>query len=111
MSAAIHHGQSTRRYNPSHQNRAHPTTVEEGPPKEQQSAFSSYVKGTTEEIKKVTNSYGIKSHIKPTRKLMEILCKPKDRLEPKEVCGPFYKIVCGGGGGEKCNETHIGETE
>ena len=59
----------------------------------------------------MTNSYGVKSYIKPTRKLQEILCKPKDRLEQKEVCGPVYKIMCGGGGGDKCNETHIGETE
>ena len=35
----------------------------------------------------------------------------KGRLEPKEVCGSVYKIVCGGGGGEECNETYIGETE
>ena len=37
--------------------------------------------------------------------------KHKDRLESKKVCGPVYKIVCGGGGGEECNETYIGETE
>ena len=36
---------------------------------------------------------------------------PKDRLEPKEVFDPVYKIMCGGGGGEECNETYIGETE
>lgn len=50
-----------------------------------------YIKGTTEEIKRVIkrviNSYGIKTYIKATRKLKEILCKPKDRLEQKEVCG------------------------
>ena len=57
------------------------------------------------------SSYGIKTYIKPSRKINEILCKPKDRLEPKEVCGPVYKIVCGGGRGEECKETSIGETE
>ena len=59
------------------------------------------------------NSYDIKTFIKATRKLKEILCKPKDRLERKEVCGPVYKIVSGGGGVEECNETYmyIGETE
>ena len=30
------------------------------------------------------------------KKLKDILCKPKDRQEPNDVCGPVYKIVCGG---------------
>jgi len=57
------------------------------------------------------NSYRVKTYIKPRRKLKEIMCKPKDRLEPKEVSGPVHKFVCGGGRGVECNETYIGETE
>ena len=48
------------------------------------------------------------TYIKPTRKLKKILCKPEI---PKEVCGPVYKIVRGGGGGEECNKTYTGERE
>ena len=29
---------------------------------------------------------------KPIRKLKDFLCKPKDRLEPKKICGPVNKI-------------------
>lgn len=31
------------------------------------------------------------------------------RLELKKFCGFVCMVVCGGGGGEKCNENNIGE--
>ena len=69
------------------------------------------MKDTTEKIQRVIKSYGIRTHVKPTKKLKDILCKPKDRLEPKEVCGPVYKIVCGGSEGEDWPADYVGETE
>ena len=70
-----------------------------------------YVKDTTEKIQRMIKSYVIRTHMKPTKQLKDILCKPKDRLEPKDVCGSVYKIVCGGSEGEDCPADYIGETE
>ena len=56
-------------------------------------------------------SYGNRTHVKPTKKLKDILCKPKGQLEPKEVCDPVYKIVCGVSEGDDCPADYVGETE
>ena len=55
-----------------------------------------YVKGTSENIKRVMKSYGIKTWVKPKRKLKQNLCKPKDRLEPGQACSLIYKMAVGG---------------
>ena len=70
-----------------------------------------YAKDNTEKINGVIKSYEIRTHMKPTKKLKDILCKPKDRLEPKDVCGPVQKIVCGGSEGEDCPADYVGEME
>ena len=69
------------------------------------------MKDTTEKFQRVIKSCGIMTHVKATKKLKDILCKPKDGLEPKEVCGPVYKIVCGASEGEDCPANYVGETE
>ena len=69
------------------------------------------MKDTTEKIQRVIKSYGIRTLVKPTKKLKHIQCKPKDRLELKEVCGPVYKLVCGGSEGEDCPAHYVGETK
>ena len=110
MSAVIQHGQCNKALKPKPPKQG-ASNSGRGGDSERTTVSIPYVKGTTGKIKRVISSYGIKTYIKPTRKINEILCKPKDRLEPKEVCGPVYKIVCGGGRGEECEETYIGETE
>ena len=50
-----------------------------------------YIKGTSETISRILQSYNIRVAHKPTTTLRQLLTKAKDRDEPK---GGDYKIKC-----------------
>jgi len=64
-----------------------------------------YVKGTTERIKRVLESYNIKTAIKPLTTLRQLLSKPKDEVPLEKKTGVVYEIPCG-----NCEAVYIGET-
>ena len=65
-----------------------------------------YVKGFSEQMRRVFGKYGIPTHFKPTNTLRQLLVKPKDPVSKENVVGPVYKIKC-----EECDVVYIGETE
>ena len=65
-----------------------------------------YIKGFSEQIRRVLGKYSIPTYFKPTNTLRQLLVKPKDPVDKENVVGPVYKIKC-----EECEATHAGETE
>ena len=66
-----------------------------------------YIKGFSEQIRRVLGKYGISTYFKPTNTLCQLLViKPKDPVDKEHVVGPVYKIKC-----EECEATYVGETE
>ena len=65
-----------------------------------------YIKGFSEQIRRVLGKYGIPTYFKPTNTLRQLLVKPKDPVDKENVVGPVYKIKC-----EECEATYVGETE
>ena len=65
-----------------------------------------YIKGFSEQIRRVLGKYGIPTYFKPTNTLRQLLVKPKDPVDKENVVGPVYKIKC-----EECESTYVGETE
>jgi len=64
-----------------------------------------YVKGVTEKVKRVLQSYKIFTACKPQSTLRQILSKPKDKIEYESKTGVIYQIPC-----KDCNTVYIGET-
>ena len=65
-----------------------------------------YVKGFSEQIRRVYGKYGIPTYFKPTNTLRQLLVKPKDPLSKENVVGPVYKVKC-----EEWDAVYVGETE
>ena len=65
-----------------------------------------YVKGMSEELRRVFSRYGTPAYFKPTNTLRQLLVRPKDPIEKEKVVGPVYKITC-----EDCEASYVGETE
>ena len=65
-----------------------------------------YIKGFSEQIRRVFGKYGFPAYFKPTNTLRQLLVKPKDPVSKENVVGPVYKIQC-----EKCEAMYVGETE
>ena len=65
-----------------------------------------YIKGFSEQIRRVLRKYGISTYFKPTNVLRQLLVKPKDPVDKENVVGPVYKIKC-----EECEARYVGETE
>ncbi len=65
-----------------------------------------YIKGVSEELRKLFNRYEVPMYFKPTNILRQLLVSPKDKMKKERVIGPVYQISC-----EKCPATCIGETE
>ncbi len=65
-----------------------------------------YIKGVSEELRRVFKRYEVPTYFKPTNTLRQLLVRPKDKLKKERVVGPVYQIAC-----EKCPATYIGETE
>ena len=65
-----------------------------------------YIKGFSEQIRRVLGIYAIPTYFKPTNTLRELLVKPKDPVSKENVVAPVYKIKY-----EECDATYVGETE
>ena len=66
-----------------------------------------YVKGTTELIKRVLNSYNyIKVALKPHQTTGNFFPKPKDPVPKDQTRGVIYSISC-----KDCGKLYIGETK
>ena len=65
-----------------------------------------YVKGASEQMRRVLGGYGIPTYFKPTNTLRQLLVRPKDRLDQEKIVGPIYRITC-----DDCEATYVGETE
>ena len=65
-----------------------------------------YVKGTTEPIKRVLNSYNIKVALKPRQTIGNFFPKPKDPVPKDQTRGVIYSNPC-----KDCDKLYIGETK
>ncbi len=65
-----------------------------------------YIKGVSEELRRLFKRYEVPMYFKPTNTLRQLLVRPKDKLKKERVVGPVYQISC-----EKCPATYKGETE
>ena len=71
-----------------------------------------YIQGTSEALRRIYATYGIRTYIKPTQTLRQLLVSPKDKTEKKDVVGPVYLIPCQGQTSRgQCKESYIGESE
>ncbi|MCG8430833.1 MAG: hypothetical protein MJA29_06655, partial [Candidatus Omnitrophica bacterium] len=65
-----------------------------------------YIKGFSEELRRILKRYNIQTYFKPTNTLRQLLVRPKDKLDKHQVTGPVYHIPC-----EDCPASYVGETE
>ena len=65
-----------------------------------------YIKGTSEELRRIFKKYEVPCYFKPTNTLRQLLVRPKDQLDKSKMCGPVYRIPC-----EDCPASYVGETE
>ena len=65
-----------------------------------------YIKGFSEQIRRVFGRYGTPTYFKSTNTLRQLLVKPKDPVSKANVVEPVYKIKS-----EECEATYIGKTE
>ena len=70
-----------------------------------------YLKGKSEQMKRIFQKHKINVCFKPHRTLRQLLARPKDKSNKQEICGPIYYIICEGDQNTKCNKDYIGETE
>ena len=70
-----------------------------------------YLKGKSEQMKRIFKKHKINVCFKPHRTLRQLLVRPKDKSNKQEICGPIYHIKCEGDQNTKCNKDYIGETE
>ena len=66
----------------------------------------SYIRGFSEELKRIFGGFGVPAYFKPSNTLRQLLVHPKDPVGKDKVVGPVYKISC-----EDCEATYVGETE
>ncbi|XP_072043171.1 uncharacterized protein [Amphiura filiformis] len=67
-----------------------------------------YVKGTSEALRRIFGTYGIRVCFKPTQTLRQLLVSPKDKTEKKDITGPIYYIPCQGKTLQgQCSESYI----
>ena len=85
-----------------------PVTTTEGGKKKRKKfpVILPYVKGMSEELRRVFGKFEVPAYFKPTNTLRQLLVRPKDPVVKERVVGPVYKISC-----EECEATYIGETE
>ena len=74
--------------------------------KQENSSGRPYIKGFSEQIRRVLGKYGIPTYFKPTNTLRQLLVEPKDIVDKENAVEPVYKIKC-----EECEATYVGETE
>ena len=65
-----------------------------------------YVRGISEQLRRVVRSFDILAYFKPTNTLWQLLIQPEDKVEMGKAVGPVYYITC-----DDCDATHVGMTE
>ncbi len=65
-----------------------------------------YIKGVSEELRRLFKRYEVHMYFKPTNTLRQLLVRPKDKLTKERVVCPVYQISC-----KTYPATYIGETE
>ena len=53
-----------------------------------------YVRGISEQLRRVFRSFDIPAYFKPTNTLWQLLVWPKGTVEKEKVVGPVYHITC-----------------
>ena len=64
-----------------------------------------YIRGFSEELRRILKGYDIPAYFKPSNTLGQLLVRPKDKLDKLQVRGPVYHIPC-----EDCPASYVGET-
>ena len=77
-----------------------------GTVKEKYPVVMPYIRGFSEELRRILKGYNIQAYFKPTNTLRQLLVRPKDKLDKFQVTGPVYYIPC-----EDCSASYVGETE
>ena len=67
--------------------------------------------GNWNRLQRTFKARGINSYVRPQNTLRQLLCKPKDKTDKEDICGPVYYIKCQGKSGDTCSQSYIGETE
>ena len=92
--------EQTQRNNPSvSDNRARPT-------RKARPVVIPYIRGVSEEIRRIMKQYSLQVFFKPVNTLRQLLVRPKDPLGKDRIVGPVYHISC-----ETCDDHYVGETE
>jgi hypothetical protein len=65
-----------------------------------------YIRGFSEQLRRVFKHYNIPAFFKPSNTLRQLLVRPKDKLDKDKVVGPVYHIQC-----DDCEAGYVGETE
>ena len=67
-----------------------------------------YVRGISEQLKRVFRCFDIPAYFKLTNTLWQLLLLPTDKVEKGKVVhvGPVYHITC-----DDCDANYVGETE
>ena len=63
-----------------------------------------YVQGLSETTSRIMKKYNVNTAMKPHNTIKRSLVRPKDKVEPQEMCEGVYSITC-----KNCNATYIGE--
>ncbi|XP_068724037.1 uncharacterized protein [Montipora capricornis] len=65
-----------------------------------------YIRGFSEELRRILKGYNIPAYFKPSNTLRQLLVRPKDKMNKLQVTGTVYHIPC-----EDCPASYVGETE
>ena len=65
-----------------------------------------YVKGVSEQLRRVFRSFDIPTYFKLTSTLQQLLVQPKDKVDEGKDVGSVYHISC-----DDCDATYVEETE
>ena len=76
------------------------------PSKKKYPVILPYVKGVSEQLRRIFKQYKITTYFKPINTLRHLLVHPKDILDKERIVGPVYHISC-----EDCSCSYVGETE
>ncbi|XP_068692829.1 uncharacterized protein [Montipora foliosa] len=65
-----------------------------------------YIRGFSEELRRILKGYNIPAYFKPSNTLRQLLVRPKDEMDKLQVTGLVYHSAC-----EDCLASYLGETE
>lgn len=91
----------SQRANPIQSDNRRARTIKKSPP-----VVIPYIRGVSEEIRRIMKQYNVQVFFKPVNTLRQLLVRPKDPLGKDRVVGPVYHITC-----DKCDANYVGETE